>query len=418
MPFIGNEADKTSLDTYQYPFGYIFGTSSYNGGTAVTQYYYGSSTNSITASTYYIPSLLKSVTVTGGNILYGAFYDCKGLTSINIFNGVTSIGDYAFYNCSGLTSITIPDSVTKIGERAFYNCSGLTSINIGNGVKNIGDYAFYGCNGLTSITIPDSVISMGKNIFSGCSSLGSITIPFVGSEADKTSSDTYQYPFGYIFGTSSYNGGTAVTQYYYRSNTISTSSRTYYIPSSLKSVTVTGGNILYGAFYDCSGLTSINLGNGVKSISGHAFYGCSGLISITIPDSVMSIGEGAFYNCSGLTDIVISEGNTVYHSNGNCLIETDSKVLIGGCRTSVIPDDDSVTTISNFAFAWCSGMTNIAIPDNLTSIGEKAFYFCSGLTSIDYNGTKEQWNAINKGSYWDRNTGDYIVHCTDGDIAK
>ena len=97
------------------------------------------------------------------------------------------------------------------------------------------------------------------------SSLGSITIPFVGGSR-KTSSDTYQYPFGYIFGTSSYTGGTATAQYYYGSSTSSTTNTTYYIPSSLKSVTVTGGNILRDAFYNCSKLTSVTIGNGVTSI--------------------------------------------------------------------------------------------------------------------------------------------------------
>ena len=184
---MGAEAGKTSSDTYQYPFGYIFGPASYTGGTEVTQYYYGNSTTWTSNSTYYIPSSLREVTVTGGNILRGAFYNCSGLTSVTIPDGVTSIGDRAFYDCTGLTSVTIPDSVTSIGNSAFYNC-----------------------RGLTSVTIPDGVTSIGSSAFSGCSGLESITIPFVGAEAGKTSSDTYQYPFGYIFGTTSYTGGTAV----------------------------------------------------------------------------------------------------------------------------------------------------------------------------------------------------------------
>ena len=76
----------------------------------------------------------------------------------------------------------------------------------GGTVVSIESSAFADCNGITSVIIPDSVTSIGKGAFSGCSSLESITIPFVGAEADKTSSDTYQYPFGYIFGTSRYTG--------------------------------------------------------------------------------------------------------------------------------------------------------------------------------------------------------------------
>ena len=328
IPFVGDEAGKTSSDTYQYPFGYIFGTSSYDGGTAVEQTYHGSSTSSTTYDDYYIPSSLRSVTVTGGSILYGAFYGCSMLTLITIPDSVTSIGDRAFSGCISLTSITIPDSVTSIGYQAFY-----------------------GCTGLTSITIPDSVTSIGSGAFSGCSSLESITIPFVGDEAGKTSSDTYQYPFGYIFGTSSYDGGTAVEQTYYGSSTSSTTSTTYYIPSSLRSVTVTGGNILYGAFYNCSMLTSVTIRNGVMSIGDYAFRICSGLTSITIPDSVTSIGEYAFLYCRGLTSVTIP---------------------------------DSVTSIGSSAFAGCSGLTSVTIGEGVTSIGYRAFRDCYKLVEV-YN---------------------------------
>ena len=62
------------------------------------------------------------------------------------------------------------------------------------------------------------------------------------------------------------------------------------------------------AFYGCTGLTSVTIGNSVKSIVDDAFGGCSGLTSITIPNSVTSIGWSAFENCSGLTTITIGDG--------------------------------------------------------------------------------------------------------------
>lgn len=90
---------------------------------------------------------------------------------------VVGIDNYAFYNCSGLTSITIPEGVTSIGEMAFYDCSSLTSVTIPEGVTSIGDYAFDGCRGLTSVTIPEGVTSIGNGAFSRCSGLTSINIP-------------------------------------------------------------------------------------------------------------------------------------------------------------------------------------------------------------------------------------------------
>ena len=182
---------------------------------------------SIGKSAFFYCDSLTSVTIGNGvtSIGEGAFYYCRSLTSVTIPDSVTSIGNYAFSNCSSLTSITIPDSVTRIGNYAFFYCDSLTSVVIPDSVTSIGERAFGGCSKLTSITIPDGVTSIGDSAFGGCSSLESITIPFVGAKSGVTSSDTYQYPFGYIFGTSLYSGGVATKQYYYGSSTSTTTNR-------------------------------------------------------------------------------------------------------------------------------------------------------------------------------------------------
>ena len=120
----------------------------------------------------------------------------------------------------------------------------------------------------------------------------------------------------------------------------------------------------------------------VTSIGEKAFFYCSDLTSITIPNSVTSIGNGAFRQCSSLTSIVVDEGNTHYDSRNNCnaLIETSSNKLIAGCINTIIPN--SVTSIEEWAFNGCSGLTSITIPNSVTSIGNNAFYCCYGLTSI------------------------------------
>ena len=90
----------------------------------------------------------------------------------------------------------------------------------------------------------------------------------------------------------------------------------------------------------------------------------------------------AFDGCSGIESFVVTTGNKKYHSANNCIIETDTKTLVVGCKTSVIPSDDSVTSIGEGAFYNCSGLTSVTIPDSVTSIGGSAFCGCNGLTSV------------------------------------
>ena len=98
-----------------------------------------------------------------------------GLTGeYSIRKGVKVIGDSAFFcNTFFLTTINIPNSVTAIGNEAFWGCDSLTTINIPNSVTTIGNGAFALCKSLATITIPNSVTAIGDEAFSGCIKLPS-----------------------------------------------------------------------------------------------------------------------------------------------------------------------------------------------------------------------------------------------------
>ncbi len=358
-----------------------------------------------------IPDSVKSI----GD---SAFKGCSGLTSITIPNSVTSIGNSAFSGCSGLTSLTIPDSVTDIGDYAFSGCSGLTSVTIPNSVTSIGNSAFSGCGGLTSITIPDSVTSIGEYAFNSCSGLTNVTIDSgvtsIGNYAFKDCCELTMVNWNATAcastGSSSspiFSGCSTLATVIIGNNVTTIPSYAFYGCSGLTNITIGNSVTSIGnyAFYGCSGLTSITIPNSVTSIGHYAFYGCSGLTSLTIPDSVTDIGDYAFSGCSKLNEVAIGSGasnisstgfdgcsgltsisvcaeNEKYHSPNNCLIETTTKTLVLGCQTSVIPSDDSVTSIGYEAFRGCTGLTSIVIPDSVTSIGGYAFNGCVGLTSI------------------------------------
>ena len=102
---------------------------------------------------------------------------------------------------------------------------------------------------------------------------------------------------------------------------------------------------------------------------------------MTLPQSVTTIGEGAFAYCSGLETIQVTINNTSYYAENNCLVEIASGKIILGCKNSVIPVDN-VQSIGGQAFAGCTGLTTLAIPKNISSIGEMAFADCTGLTEM------------------------------------
>ena len=381
---------------------------------------------------------LTSITIPDSvtSIGNGAFLWCNGLTSITIPDSIISISDNMFADCFGLASIKIPDSVVSIGNSAFSSCSGLTSITIPDSVVSIGERAFEGCSGLTSITIPDSVTLIDGNPFEYCSALESINV--------KSGNEIYHSSGNCLIETksktliagcknsnipndesvasireSAFAGCSGLTHVIIPDSVTLIGAAAFRLCKDLVSITIPDSvtSISDDMLADCSGLASIKVPDSVVSIGEQAFEGCSGLTSITIPDSVVSIGEQAFEGCSGLTSITIPDsvtlidgnpfaycsalesinvksGNEIYHSTGNCLIETYSRKLIVGCKNSDIPNDGSVTSIGNFAFQGCLGLTSIIIPDSITSIGYYAFYYCWGITNVYYTGSKIQKSEI------------------------
>ena len=315
------------------------------------------------------------------SIGYGAFADCSGLTSLNLHAGITEIGDDAFYHCSGLTSLNLPTGITKIGGYAFYYCSGLTSLTLPAGITEISYGIFEGCSGLTSLNLPAGITKIGDDAFRGCSGLTSLTLPAgITSIYDRafwgcSGLTSLTLPAGITkISDGAFEGCSGLTSLNLPAGITEIGSDAFWGCSGLTSLNLPAGitKISDGAFEWCSGLTSLTLPAGINSIGESAFYGCSGLTSLTLPAGINSIGESAFYGCSGLTSLTLPAGITSIgdHAFRDCSGLTSLNLPAG------------ITRIGSQAFRGCSGLMSFNLPAGITEIGASAFQDCSGLTSI------------------------------------
>lgn len=233
-------------------------------------------------------------------------------------------------DASATGTVIIPKSyggikVSAISAHAFENCKNLTEVIIQEGVIKIGDSAFSGCTNLTSVEIPESVTSIGNSVFKNCSNLSEVTLP---------------------------NSVIEIGAY---------------------------------AFFECDSLMSIKIPEGVTTIQPYSFWDCDWLQTVTIPKSVINIDSTAFWECLNLRYFDVDTNNEVYHSfNRNCIIETQSKTLVLGGASCIIPNDGSVTTIGEYAFYGRGDLRNIDIPANVTTIENEAFYNCVLLSSVSF----------------------------------
>lgn len=286
--------------------------------------------------------------------------DAEEIIIPNKINGhpVTSIGNNAFRDCTHIKRIVIPDSVTIIGYGAFGGCTKLTSITIGSGVKTI-SRSFYGCDNLERVDI--------TNIASWCN------IEFSSSFDDSNPLSKAKHL---------YLNGVEVTDLIIPEDVSIISDIAFLNCESIVGLTL-HDNIEIGqnSFSGCS-IKKLNFLEGTKTIDSGMVLCKDVLTEINIPNTVMTIESDALSNCTSLESIVVGANNPIYHSSGNCLIETNSKTLILGCKNSVIPIDCSITSIGDYAFYNCTGLKSITIGNSVKSIGDSAFYDCNYLSTI------------------------------------
>lgn len=339
----------------------------------------------------------KLVISGNGDITQNPWIDYRYyIRSVDIQEGVKSIGDNAFRSCYLITNARIPDSVIDIGDNAFYDCFGLKSIVIGRSVTSIGIRAFTLCSNLrtiinfSSLAITKGSTSNGSvafNAYQVVSNPNSIEENFVFSIIDGVNTlmayigddtkivlpDNYRGE-GYVIGENAFYSNLTVTSIVIPDNVTSIGDWAFFNCRLLESINIPNNITDIGdmAFRQCSKLKNIILSNTLRSVGYRIFYDCIELESMEIPNSVTSIGKEAFYNCVSLKDVTIG-------SNVMSICE----YAFASCETLAnVKMPCSITKIEEYAFNGCEALTFIIIPPSVTSLGRRIFEGCRNLKTI------------------------------------
>ncbi len=345
-----------------------------------------------------------------------AFFGCSNLKEVVIPDDIalTEIKNKAFMNCISLKSIDLPDGIVSIGESAFERTA-LTGIDLGKSLVTIGKRAFHNCTVLEKIAIPDSVEVIGEGAFWGCAKLSVVDIS-ENSALTKIEREAFsrceKITYIYLPKNLSVIGYLA----------FSDCDSLYRIMLDPENPTfnLNDGNIysedgtIFVLYAPGKKTISIKINKEVKRIESGAFYGCMNLTSVIFEEGsqLESIGEGAFY---GVMFTSIDIPSTVK------VIEADAISYCQALKTVTFGENSQLEIIGDRAFKDAYVLTNFTMPKTVVYIGESAFAWAR-IANLYYEGTMEEWDAIEKGEKWNNCMGDYMynctIHCSNGTIDK
>lgn len=325
-------------------------------------------------------------------------------TSSNWENGVLYIGEYLIEAGDSVKGdYTVKEGTKVIADFAFASKSEITSVNLPEEITAIGDSAFSGCTGLKKVTV-DLTEEEWKNVVIG-----------IGNEDFAKAEFTYKIiPHEHAFVTVEDVAPTCTEAGYKVSkcacgeearedfaplghnftNNVCTGcgEREFNISIVGDEATILGCHSSLTGTVEIPGTIS---GYKVTAIGEKAFAGNSKIEKLVISADIKSIGDMAF--AGGKFDVEVSADNTVYMTESGILYNKTKLALIY-CPANKLGEKAEipagVTVIANGAFSGSDKMESIKIPDSVLTIGEGAFDGCTALKNVYFDGTKTEWNKI------------------------
>ena len=367
---------------------------------------------------------LKDVSMPGvQEIGNEAFLWCLQLAQVCLPDTLVTIGANAFCCCTALQEVIIPPNVTEIGLGAFSSCTSMKKLELHDGIVSLGDYLVSGCTALESLYIPAGISVIPAFFAELCTALKTVTWGGEIVSIEKIAFYECEALENFDFGNALETIGDGAFE-------SCTSLQAVQLPDTVKTIES-------AAFWRCTALRQLRVPSGLETVGENITLGCESL-AYNIYEGMQYLGDeenpyllfmgredaarkdvvihedtrfvwpnitfveleieslywgksvesywyyvfmcwGDLQYADTLSRIEVSPENPKYHAQGNCLIETATKTLIKGCKTSVIPADGSVTVIFNWAFVDVWTMPHMIIPDAVEEIGGNAFCGCTGL---------------------------------------
>ncbi len=378
------------------------------------------------------------------NVYHHAFFKCIKIREYTLSENLEYIGEYSFAENRTLLELTLPDKLRQVSRYSFSGDIRLRHIYISDEseMRRIGMYAFAGC-GLTEFRVPRQIASIAQYAFEGCDKLRKVTFA-EGSELQSISAyffigcdsieEMLQSISAYFF-----IGCDSIEEIEFGNGSKLTSIQAHGLHGMTRLRRIDFGdaaidNIDNYAFRQCPALAELNLPDTVTNIGRFAFYRCESLASLTLPENIEHIGEYAFLGTNHLNLYFQSETLPIYlDENWDAGVEgyytgiaevvdteqwqyanlkngtvsiikykgADKNIdltsfkygtvsIIGGyafaytdIESVILPD--TLEQIQRYAFAECTKLQSVTIPENVTFIAQFAFYR-TGINSLTFEG--------------------------------
>ena len=370
--------------------------------------------------------------INNNEVPLAAFSGITSIVAVEMADSIHYIHPNAFELCTNLRSLTIPDSVINITNGAFYSCTSLSSVVFGQNIRYIGWNTFENCSSLNKLLFKgETAPEITSNSFAGIAEYGTIVH---NCDANYNAIREYlsnwycecpmfevdDYEIIALFNSDGYEtpiciDTSNVAAIYVDDVPVSLESASAYtfqsigehtvkyklIDTSRTSYTSSGSglnSLRTSMFYSesgflsnktvkaCTQMVGVGINNSVQTIGDYTFAGANKLEVVQLPESIKAINTNAFSGCTTLEYVNITSleswCNISFGGSYENPLNYAKNLYVNDELVSDLVIPENITSIKNYAFYKCSGLTSVTLHNNITSIGNYAFQDCDNIASI------------------------------------